>query len=202
MPIKKIVLASHNEKKIQEMRDILKPLPIELLSAKEFDIGEIEETGQTFIENALIKAQHVAEIVEYPVIADDSGLVVDALKGAPGIYSSRYAGENATNDQRIAKLLQALENISTESRTAYFYSAVVFMRYANDPMPIVGQGIWKGSILEKPIGHYGLGYDPVFYVPTHQMSAAELEPAIKNKLSHRYQALMQLIAQLKLEYDK
>lgn len=202
MQIKKIVLASHNGKKIQEMRDILKPLSIELLSAKELAINEIEETGQTFIENALIKARHVAEIVQCPVIADDSGLVVEALKGAPGIYSSRYAGENATNGQRIAKLLKALKNVSIESRTAYFYSAVVFMRYPKDVMPIIGQGIWKGYILEKPIGRYGLGYDPVFYVPTHQMSAAQLEPAIKNKLSHRYQALLQLIKQLKLNIAK
>jgi XTP/dITP diphosphohydrolase len=198
LKIKKIVLASHNAKKIQEMRAILNTLSIELVSASQVGIDDIEETGQTFIENALLKARHVACAVPYPVIADDSGLVVEALNGAPGIYSARYAGKSANNDQRIEKLLQALAHVPDESRTAYFYSAIVFMRSASDPMPIIGQGVWKGSILKAPIGNYGLGYDPVFYVPTHKMSVAQLKPSIKNKLSHRYQALKQLLVQLKL----
>jgi XTP/dITP diphosphohydrolase len=196
MKIKKIVLASQNAKKIQEIRDILSPLSIELSSAKALGIPDIEETGQTFIENAILKARHVASHVPYPVIADDSGLVVDALKGAPGIYSARYAGSRATNDQRIAKLLRALANVHDDHRLAYFYSAIVFFRYANDPMPIIAQGLWQGSILKAPIGTHGLGYDPIFYVPTHNVSAAQLEPAIKNKLSHRYRALAQLMEQL------
>jgi XTP/dITP diphosphohydrolase len=189
-------LASHNAKKIKELKDILAVLSVELLSADDFNIPAIEETGLTFIENALLKARHVAIYVKYPVIADDSGLVVRALKGEPGVYSSRYAGENASDAERIDKLLQALQGVPQDQREAYFYSCVVMLRHDKDPMPLMGEGVWKGSILTQPVGTHGLGYDPVFYVPTHGCSAAELEPVIKNKMSHRYQALKQLISRL------
>ena len=180
------------------MKAILSVLPVELLPAKTFNIPEVEETGETFIENALLKARHASHFSNYPAIADDSGLVVEHLNGVPGIYSARYAGFDATNEERIDKLLQALKGVPDDKRTAYFYSAVVFVRHAKDPIPIIGQGVWKGKILTKPVGTHGLGYDPVFYVHTHHCSAAELKPEIKNQLSHRYCAITQLVSQLKV----
>jgi XTP/dITP diphosphohydrolase len=178
------------------MRDMLEHLPIQVLSAKDFNLTAPEETGRTFLENALLKARYAAERVGYPVVADDSGLVVTALNGDPGIYSARYAGMGASSTDCMNKLLRQLQHVN--DRDAFFYSAVVLMRHSSDPMPMIGQGLWKGRILTQPSGTHGLGYDPIFYVPTHDCSAAELEPDVKNKLSHRYQAFQQLMQSMKM----
>lgn len=194
--MQQIIIASGNSGKITEISAALAGKPCELIPQTAFGIADVAETGLTFIENALLKARQAAAISGLPALADDSGLVVDALEGAPGIYSARYAGEPADMQANIAKLLNALHY--TQQRTARFHSVIVYLRYAADPMPIICQGTWEGEILTAPQGSNGFGYDPVFYVPTHQCSAAELSLAVKNSLSHRGQALAQLTAQLKL----
>ena len=186
----KIVLASGNQGKIKEIQAILKGHPI--VPQSQFDVEEAEETGTTFVENAIIKARNAASHCNLPSIADDSGLVVDALKGAPGVVSARYAGVGASDQDNLLKLLKDLEHIPAEQRTARFVCVIVFMRHANDPLPIIAQGTWEGRILTESIGDNGFGYDPVFWVPTHQKASAELSPEIKNSLSHRGQALQQL----------
>ncbi|MCK5478604.1 MAG: RdgB/HAM1 family non-canonical purine NTP pyrophosphatase [Methylococcales bacterium] len=183
----KIVLASGNQGKIKEIQTILKRHPI--VPQSQFNVEEAEETGSTFIENAIIKARNAALHCNLPSIADDSGLVVDALNGAPGVISARYAGIGASDQENLLKLLKDLENIPTEQRTARFVCVIVFMRHANDPLPIIAQGVWEGRILTEAVGENGFGYDPVFWVPTHQKASAELSPEIKNSLSHRGQAL-------------
>ena len=183
----KIVLASGNQGKIKEIQTILKRHPI--VPQSQFNVEEAEETGSTFIENAIIKARNAALHCNLPSIADDSGLVVDALNGAPGVISARYAGRGASDQENLLKLLKDLENIPTEQRTARFVCVIVFMRHANDPLPIIAQGVWEGRILTEAVGENGFGYDPVFWVPTHQKASAELSPEIKNSLSHRGQAL-------------
>ena len=162
----------------------------------EFQVSEIEETGLSFVENALLKARNAARVTNLPAIADDSGIQVDALGGAPGIHSARYAGVNASDSDNLAKLLSALKAVPETQRAARFQCTMVYLRHATDPMPIICHGTWEGRILFKPRGHNGFGYDPVFYVPTHQCSAAELPPEVKNQLSHRGQALRQLVASL------
>jgi len=186
----KIVLASGNQGKIKEIQAILKGHPI--VPQSQFDVEEAEETGTTFVENAIIKARNAASHCNLPSIADDSGLVVDALKGAPGVISARYAGVGASDQDNLLKLLKDLEHIPAEQRTARFVCVIVFMRHADDPLPIIAQGTWEGRILTESIGDNGFGYDPVFWVPTHQKASAELSPEIKNSLSHRGQALQQL----------
>jgi XTP/dITP diphosphohydrolase len=186
----KIILASGNQGKIKEIQAILKGHPI--VPQSQFNVEEVEETGTTFVENAIIKARNAASYCNLPSIADDSGLVVDALKGAPGVISARYAGVGASDQDNLLKLLKDLENIPAEQRTARFVCVIVFMRHANDPLPIIAQGTWEGRILAESIGDNGFGYDPVFWVPTYQKSSAELPPEIKNSLSHRGQALQQL----------
>ena len=186
----KIVLASGNQGKIKEIQTILKEHPI--VPQSQFNVEEAEETGATFVENAIIKARNAASHCNLPSIADDSGLVVDALKGAPGVISARYAGVGASDQDNLLKLLKDLEHIPAEQRTARFVCVIVFMRHANDPLPIIAQGTWEGRILTESIGDNGFGYDPVFWVPTHQKASAELPPEIKNSLSHRGQALQQL----------
>jgi|SRR6185312_17197629 len=184
----KIVLATSNAGKLQEFQTLLAPLQWEVLPQSQFAISSIEETGSTFVENALLKARHAAQLTGLPALADDSGLVVDALNGAPGIYSARYGGINV--------LLTALADIPAEQRTARFYCVLVYLKHPADPMPLIAQGTWEGRILFAPQGKQGFGYDPVFYVPTHQCSAAELAPDLKNQLSHRGQALRQLLVGL------
>jgi len=159
-------------------------------------VTEAEETGLSFIENALIKARNASAQTGLPAIADDSGLEVDYLDGAPGIYSSRYAGPGASDRANISKLLDAMLGVPESGRSARFQCVVVMLRHAADPTPIVCQGTWQGRILDQPTGSDGFGYDPVFYVPSHQISAAQLDPAVKNLISHRAGAVAQLINKL------
>jgi XTP/dITP diphosphohydrolase len=191
----KIFLASGNKGKIKEIQAILKDHPI--IPQSEFNVEEAEETGSTFVENAIIKARNAAMHCGSPAIADDSGLVVDALKGAPGVISARYAGIGASDRQNLLKLLKDLEGIPTEQRSARFVCVIVLIRHANDPLPLIAQGTWEGSILEQSLGENGFGYDPVFWVPTHQQASAELTPEEKNAISHRGQALSNLTAMLR-----
>ncbi len=186
----KIVLASGNQGKIREIQAILKNHPI--VPQNQWNISEAEETGATFVENAIIKARHAALHCQLPAIADDSGLVVDALDGAPGVISARYAGIGASDDENVWKLLKALEAVPESQRTARFICVLVFMQYANDPFPVIAQGVWEGRILNQPIGENGFGYDPVFWVDEHQCSSAQLSAEVKNSLSHRGKALKML----------
>jgi XTP/dITP diphosphohydrolase len=183
----KIVLASGNPGKIKEIQAILKDLTV--LPQSQFNVEEAEETGSTFVENAIIKAKNAASHCGLPAIADDSGLVIDALQGAPGVISARYAGINASDQDNLLKVLKNLEKIPTEQRTARFVCVLVFMRHANDPLPIIAQGIWEGLIMTESIGDNGFGYDPIFWVPTQKKSSAQLSPETKNTISHRGQAL-------------
>ena len=186
----KIVLASGNQGKIKEIQAILNDHFI--VPQAEFNIEEAEETGTTFVENAVIKARNAARHCQLPAIADDSGIVVDALNGAPGVISARYAGKDATDHENLIKLLNDLQDIPTEQRTARFVCIIIFIRHANDPLPIIAQGVWEGLILTNSVGENGFGYDPIFWVPTHQKASAELLPEIKNSISHRGQALKKL----------
>lgn len=188
-----IVLATSNPGKIAELQSMLSPLPIEWVPQSEFDIPDIEETGKTFIENAILKARHASKISGLPALADDSGLVVDALDGAPGIYSARYAGENATDAERNQKLLDEMIDLEAQDRVAAYHCVLALIEYEDDPVPLICHGIWEGSILTKPRGSNGFGYDPIFYVTTHQKSAAELSNAEKNAISHRGQVVDQLL---------
>lgn len=187
-----IVLASGNQGKNREINAVLASSGLVIVPQSDYKISEVPETGLSFVENALIKARHASQHTGLAAIADDSGLEVDALKGAPGIYSSRYAGIHATGQQNVEKLLTALFDVDEAARTARFQCVIVYLRHAKDPTPIICSGTWEGRILETSLGHNGFGYDPVFYVPTHQCSAAELNSEVKNTLSHRAQALQQL----------
>jgi len=191
----KIVLASGNQGKIREIQALLAEHPI--VPQSDFAIGDVEETGTTFVENAIIKARHAAKLSGLPAIADDSGLVVDALDGAPGVYSARYAGPGSSDLDNLQKLLQALEGVPEAQRSARFICVLAFMQHGTDPTPVIAQGVWEGRILTRPAGSNGFGYDPVFWVPTHQCASAELAPEVKNALSHRGQALRNLTAMLK-----
>jgi XTP/dITP diphosphohydrolase len=195
MSLEKIVLATGNSGKVAELADKLSSLNIEVMSQSEFNVPEVAETGTTFIENAIIKARHAAKITGLPAIADDSGLEVTALGGAPGIYSARFAGDNATDSDNIDKLLAELGE--SDNRTARFWCALVLMRHADDPTPIICQGVWQGEILDQRQGEQGFGYDPVFYSPEKKCSAAMLDKATKHALSHRGKALSLLLEQLK-----
>ncbi|HIF54643.1 MAG: RdgB/HAM1 family non-canonical purine NTP pyrophosphatase [Methylococcales bacterium] len=185
-----LVLASANPGKIREIQSILTRQSI--VPQSQFNIEEADETGSTFVENAIIKARNAALHSHLPALADDSGLVVDALNGAPGVISARYAGVGASDQENLQKLLTDLESVAVEKRTARFVCVMVFMRHAHDPLPIISQGVWEGVILSAPAGHHGFGYDPIFWVPSHQQTSAEMSPDIKNELSHRAQALRQL----------
>jgi len=191
----KIVLASGNPGKIREIQALLAEHPI--VPQSDFSISDAEETGTTFVENAIIKARHAAQHSGLPAIADDSGLVVDALDGAPGVYSARYAGPGSSDLDNLQKLLQALEGVPEAQRSARFICVLAFMQHGIDPTPVIAQGVWEGRILTRPAGSNGFGYDPVFWVPTHQCASAELAPEVKNALSHRGQALRNLTAMLK-----
>jgi XTP/dITP diphosphohydrolase len=191
----KIVLASGNAGKLKELKDILDAKDVELVSQSEFNVSEANETGLSFIENALIKARHACEITGMAAIADDSGIEVDALNGRPGIYSARYAGMSGdrADAQNNLKLLSELDQVAESKRTARFQCVIVLMRHALDPMPLICQGTWEGRILFRESGNNGFGYDPLFYVPTHDCASADLDPETKNSLSHRGQALRQLM---------
>ena len=181
-----VVLASGNTGKLRELAGILNPLGVNLVSQAEFSVPEVEETGLCFVENAILKARAAAGCSGFPAIADDSGLAVDYLKGAPGIHSARYSGEGDAGNN--TKLLSALTEVPEEKRGARFHCALVYMRHAHDPMPIVCQASWEGRILNAPRGDNGFGYDPLFYVPQYHCSSAELPPQVKNRISHRAQA--------------
>ncbi len=190
-----IVLASSNPGKIKEIQTILANHLIVPQSA--FKVTDAEETGSTFVENAIIKARNAALHCNLPSIADDSGLVVDALNGAPGVISARYAGVGASDQDNVLKLLRELEGVPDEQRSARFICVMVFMEHANDPFPVIAQGVWEGRILNHAIGTNGFGYDPVFWVPEHHCASAELSAVVKNSISHRGQALQSLTALIK-----
>jgi len=192
---KQIVLASGNEGKLRELRELLSSCELELLPLSRFDCAEVAETGLTFIENALIKARHACKTTGLPSIADDSGLEVDALDGKPGIYSARYAGVTGANAdaENNARLLRDLERVCEQDRTARFQCVIVYLRHTFDPTPLICQGSWEGRILYTESGDNGFGYDPLFYVPGHDCSSAQLDPTVKNSLSHRGQALRKLV---------
>ena len=191
----RIVLASGNPGKLREFQQMLAEKNVELLPQSEFDFEEAEENGLSFVENALIKARHACRETGLPALADDSGIEVDALDGEPGIYSARYAGVQGpeADSENNIKLLGELEQVPERERSARFQCVVVFMKHALDPMPLVCQGTWEGRILFEETGSNGFGYDPLFYVPTHDCASAELEPAVKNSISHRGQALSKLV---------
>lgn len=190
----KLVLASSNRGKIAEFEALFKTQSVEIIPQSVFNLSDAEETGLTFVENALIKARHACHHTGLPSIADDSGLIIDALNGQPGIYSARYAGKDSTNNEKIAKVLNELTDVAAPQRTARFYSAIVLMRTEDDPAPIICEGHWEGCILTEPHGSYGFGYDPIFWVPDYHCSAAELDLNIKNQISHRGTALKKLFA--------
>ena len=192
----RIVLASSNPGKWQEISQLLAPLELDLVSQTCFAFPEAEETGLSFVENALLKARLACHHTGLPAIADDSGLEVDALKGQPGIYSSRYAGPDANDRDNLEKLLADLSGVPTAQRGARFQCLMVYLAHEHDPTPIICQGTWEGRILEEARGTGGFGYDPVFYVPTHDCASAELPAAVKNRLSHRAQALQRLVTLL------
>ena len=200
--MKNIVLATGNPGKVRELQALLAALEVEILPQSAFTVPEIEETGLSFVENALLKARHAALHSGWPAIADDSGLVVDALYGAPGIYSARYAGNGAGDQANVEKLLYELRTVPEAERSARFYCALVYLHHAKDPIPLICEGIWEGVITQTPRGAGGFGYDPVFFVPSEGKTAAELEPAVKNRLSHRGQALAALLRRLeRYEFD-
>jgi len=191
-----IVLASNNAGKVREINQLLATQQIQVLPQSRFGVPNAEETGLSFVENAIIKARNAARHSGLPAIADDSGIEVDALDGAPGIYSARYAGKGASDRQNLEKLLADLEAIPEAERTARFRCLMVYMHHAADPTPIVCRGTWEGRILTAPRGENGFGYDPAFFVPEQGCSAAELPSEIKNRLSHRGQALRTLLEAL------
>ena len=192
----KIVLASSNSGKLREIQAVLNQQRYQLIKQSEFNVPDVAETGTTFVENAIIKARHAAELTGLPALADDSGIEVDFLQGAPGVYSARYAGQHGDNDANNAKLLQELKGVADDQRSARFQCVIIYMRHAQDPMPLICEGTWEGRILHEPSGVNGFGYDPLFFVPTHGCSSADLDPAEKNKISHRAQALQKLIVAL------
>lgn len=194
-----VVLASRNAKKLRELQALLTPLGYTARLVSEFSDEEVAETAPTFIENALLKARHAARVSGLPAIADDSGLEVAALGGAPGVYSARYAGEPSDDAANNTKLLAALLGVPAAQRGARFVSALAWLRHADDPVPMVAVGTWAGRILEAPRGSNGFGYDPLFWVDSHQCSSAELASEEKNRISHRAQALQALLLQLRDE---
>jgi XTP/dITP diphosphohydrolase len=188
----KLVLASGNAGKLTEMRKILVDAGIELTAQSELGISDAEESASTFVENALLKARHASRISGLPALGDDSGLCVDALGGAPGLHSARYAGEHGNAAANITKLLGALRDVPDEKRTAHFHCTITLLRTPDDPAPLIAEGRWHGTILHAPRGDGGFGYDPIFFDPAFGMSAAELDAATKNRISHRGLALTKL----------
>lgn len=188
----KLVLASSNPGKLEELRDLLSGNGVELIAQSELGVDDADETGSTFVENALIKARHATRITGLPALADDSGICVDALQGAPGLYSARYAGQHGDAERNIDKLLVELAGVPDQQRSAHFYCVLVLLRHPDDPQPLIVEGEWRGRILHARQGNGGHGYDPVFFDPDHGQSAAEMVLELKNRLSHRGKALAQL----------
>ncbi|WP_428944104.1 XTP/dITP diphosphatase [Pantoea sp. FN060301] len=191
--MQKVVLATGNAGKVRELADLLAAFGLDIVAQTELGVTSAEETGLTFIENAILKARHAAAITGLPAIADDSGLAVDALGGAPGIYSARYAGEEASDLQNLNKLLGALEAVPEGQRQAQFHCVLVYLRHAEDPTPLVFHGSWEGEITRSAAGEGGFGYDPIFYVPALGKTAAELSRDEKRAVSHRGKALTLLL---------
>lgn len=198
-----LVLASGNAGKLIELRAMLADLPLDIVPQRELGVEDAPETGTTFVENALIKARHAAQVTGLPALADDSGLIVDALGGAPGLYSARYAGSPTDDAANNLKLLQALHDVPAARRSARFYAVMVLLRHAEDPQPLIAEGIWEGVIAGTLRGHQGFGYNPVFLDPASGLTAAEMAPERKNLISHRALALRalreRLASQLLLE---
>tara|TARA_B110000495_G_scaffold158261_1_gene142089 strand:+ start:3059 stop:3667 length:609 start_codon:yes stop_codon:yes gene_type:complete len=195
---KKLVLASANPGKIKELQELLSGLGISIIPQGDLNIPDIEETGLTFVENAILKARNAAALSGLPAIADDSGLEVDYLLGAPGIYSARYFGDGATDAANREKLLTALTDVPVGQRGARYQAVIVYLRHAEDPTPIICQGTWEGSIAFEHRGTHGFGYDPIFYVPEMACHAAELDKPTKHSLSHRGKAIDQFLQQMSL----
>ena len=199
--MQKIVLASNNNGKVREFGEMLSTINMEVIPQATFNIEDADETGLTFVENAIIKARHASAIAGLPAIADDSGLEVDFLNGAPGIYSARYSdmenqGKDATDEKNLLKLLDALKDAPEEKRSARFQCVLVYMKHANDPTPIICQGAWEGIITTEKHGDNGFGYDPIFWVPEYNCTSAQLGSEQKNKMSHRGIALKSLLKKL------
>jgi len=192
----RLVLASSNRGKLDELRELLAPSGFELVAQSDLGVDDVEETGSTFVENALLKARHAARIAGLPALADDSGLLVDALDGAPGLRSARYAGEHGNNAANNDLLLERMRDIAGNARGAHFYCVLVMLRSGDDPQPLIAEGVWRGRILDAPRGAHGFGYDPLFLPNGYAISSAELDPATKNRISHRGQALTVLRAKL------
>lgn len=197
--MKEIILATSNKGKIKELRSLL--APIECIPQTDFAIPDAEEIGLSFIENAIIKARHASHYTKRPALADDSGLVVPILNGAPGIYSARYAGANSSDQANINLLLSTMASIPPEQRQASFYAAIAIVQHANDPTPLIATGLWQGEITYEPKGEEGFGYDPIFYIPEYQCTAGQLSASIKNSISHRARALNQLRTVLSNLYE-
>ena len=191
-----IVLASGNKGKLSELQNVFSKYQFEVIPQSHFNVSDADETGLTFVENAIIKARHACKNTGLPAIADDSGIEVDALHGAPGIYSARYSGDNATDEKNNAKLIEALEHVAPEQRTARYQCVLVFMQHELDPTPLIAQGSWKGFIRDEAKGTNGFGYDPHFFVPSHNCHSAELPKATKNAISHRAIAIKALVEKL------
>ena len=194
--MKKIILASNNSGKIREFNTMLTGI-YQVVSMSDMHVEEVPETGLTFVENALIKARNASAQSGLPALADDSGIVVDALSGAPGIYSARFAGDHGDDEANTQKLLEDMAQVPNSQRTARFWCAIVYVEHANDPTPIIIQRGWEGEIMREKVGENGFGYDPIFYVPTHNKASAELSAEQKNTISHRGKALQALLVELK-----
>ena len=192
----KVVLATSNQGKLREFERLFSNSGLEVQPQSKFNIPDAIEDGLSFVENALIKARHASRLSGLPAIADDSGLEVDHLKGAPGIYSSRFAGDNSTDEENISKLLLALDGIHPSDRSARYQCIIVLIEHANDPTPVIAQGCWEGSVAIQPKGSHGFGYDPIFYLPKFECTSAELEHEVKNRISHRSKAMKELINKL------
>lgn len=193
----KIVLATGNAGKVRELSELLAGSGITILPQSDFGVPEAEETGLSFVENAILKARNAAAHTGLPAIADDSGIEVDALNGAPGIYSARYAGPGGDAEANNRKLLKALEHVESSQRTARFRCVIVYLRHADDPSPVIAEGSWEGRIAPEARGQGGHGYDPIFEIPDLELTAAEISPAEKNRRSHRGQALRILLERLR-----
>ncbi len=196
---KKIILASGNAGKVREINNLLSEHGITVIPQTEYDVPEAVEDGLTFVENAIKKARHAAKLTGLPAIADDSGIEVDALNKRPGIYSARYSGQGASDKQNYEKMLEELDGVSEENRTARYWCVMVYMENENDPTPIITQGSLEGRILTAPQGDGGFGYDPIFWLPEQNCAAAELSLEAKNKISHRAIALNALAKKLSLK---
>lgn len=195
----RVVLATNNKGKIRELQALLMPLQMEVLPKSQFTTDDVAETGTTFVANALIKARHAAQVSGLPAIADDSGIEVDALGGAPGIYSARYAGERASDADNLYKLLEAMQSVPDPLRTARYRCALVYVHSAEDDHPLCCEATWEGSIARVPQGEGGFGYDPIFWLPEYQQTSAQISAALKNQLSHRANALQQLLSLLRAD---